>query len=93
MPDLGVCRACKAPLQWCVMDPSGKRNPLNVDEVDPVAVSGAVAFNPRTGKGRSITAENLTEALGWAEHGATFHLSHFVDCPQRGQFRQEKRQA
>jgi hypothetical protein len=82
----GKCRACGAQMIWARM-PSGKLNPLNVEQVEPAAGKGVVAFNPRTGRAVPVIAANLDDCARWGEHGATFHTSHFSDCPNRGQFR------
>ncbi len=82
----GICRACGAPMLWATM-PSGRANPLNVDEVEPEASKGVVAFNPRTGHAVPVTYAEIEHCADWAEQGVTFHTSHFSDCPARERFK------
>ena len=86
--DQGSCRACGASMLWARM-PSGRLNPLNVDEVQPEPGAGVVAFNPATGNGVPVINANAHDCPRWAEHGATFHTSHFATCPERGRFKRD----
>jgi hypothetical protein len=97
MPDAnGVCRACKKPMIWAKM-PSGRSNPLNVEEVAEFAkldgdklapLPGITAYNRVSGNGMPITYSNIDAAVLWAEsEHVTFHTSHFSDCPERQKFK------
>jgi hypothetical protein len=100
----GKCRACPAEMIWAQMvevenhEPkltSGGKpvlNPLDVDPLDPATVTAlthAVAYNPHNAHGIMVTEANIALVPGWAEAGATFHLSHFATCPERGRFKRD----
>lgn len=89
MPGGNKCRACGAPMIWARM-PSGRLNPLNVDQVQPEPGKGVVAFNPSTGRGVPVINANIDDCARWAERGVTFHTSHFSDCPERGRFQRPR---
>lgn len=74
---------------WATM-PSGRANPLNVEEVKPEAGKGVVAYNPATGGGIPVIGANVPgDVERWAAAGATYHASHFATCPRRGEFKRE----
>jgi len=76
------------PMRWCKM-PSGKMNPLNLEEVD-VSVKGCVAFSRDSESGvvvRDIDREDLAQLQRWAAEGRSFHLSHFATCEHRQEHR------
>jgi hypothetical protein len=83
---MSQCRVCPAEITWCKMLPSGARNPLDVETADPAGeIIGRhlVAFNPKTGNGIMVTAENAEDVRRWVGGGVTLHLSHFATCPAR----------
>lgn len=85
----GTCRACGAPMLWARM-PSGRLNPLNVEQVTPEVGKGVTAFNPQTGHGFPITFACIEDCARWAEQGVTFHTSHFATCPEHARFKREE---
>lgn len=81
----GKCGPCGASLLWAKMH-SGAANPLNPQEIplDQVEVKlGIIAYNPRTGGGRAVSAATIACVPAWAAAGATFHLSHWATCSER----------
>lgn len=79
------CRGCPAEIVWAKM-PSGKLNPLNVEEVAPAAAGGVIAYNAETGGGMPLSADNAGQWEAWRQAGATFHTSHFATCVARQKF-------
>jgi hypothetical protein len=89
--DHGKCRSCKTRVRWAIMHPSGKRNPLNPE---PDAERGntliieteraAAYFGAEIGRAVTLSASDLELAR---RGGRELYLSHFVTCPQRGQWK------
>jgi hypothetical protein len=93
---LGHCRSCPADVRWSIMVGSGKRNPLDVEELSWEAIldpsrgvkPGIIAFSTGSGNAQPVTNENLDQVAGWHARGVvTLHVSHFATCPARDQHR------
>lgn len=78
------CRSCNAPVLWC-RTTSGKATPVDPDPAD----TGNILLSDRRWEGGDIVAvvlagDTLADARG---AGDLLHLSHFVTCPQRKEWR------
>jgi hypothetical protein len=69
--------------------PSSRLNPLDVAESDPAV--GVVALHGPSQRGIALTNETLGKAEEWAARGdVSFHLSHFVTCPNRAAHKRQR---
>lgn len=80
-----TCRSCSAPIIWAVVAQSGRRIPLDADEVPPKPP--VAAYNPESGRCRILTANDVAHVDVWAAHGVTYHKTHFATCPQADRWR------
>jgi hypothetical protein len=78
------CRSCAAPIIWAAT--AGSRMPLDVEPVEIAAV-GLVAYNPATGNGLVLSAENIGKVDTWRSGGVTVHRAHSATCPSAEQHR------
>lgn len=76
------CRACPTPIVFAKQKdkPDSKSNPLNA-EPHP---EGNLRLDRRTMQYEVLKGQTLIEAR---IRGEELYLSHFADCPNRGQFR------
>ncbi len=81
-----TCRSCPAPIIFAQQNPTPRNpypanNPLNVRP----SLSGNLRLNRQTMRYDVLTGEALEQARAAGEE---LYLSHFVDCPNRQQFKQ-----
>ena len=75
------CRSCQAPIRWVITKANGRRMPL-----DPEPVADGNVFVIGTQDGMPLVEVALmSEAVPASE--ALRYVSHFVSCPQRGEWR------
>ncbi len=72
---MAACKSCGAEMIWATSLTTGKAVPLNA-KPDP----GGNLVLLVGGKTRGVTDEDI-------ESGRPRHTSHFVDCPQRREWR------
>lgn len=81
------CRSCKTPVEWVVVEASGKRMPIDPDP-HPL---GTVA---RLGYTDEETGADVVEVLklggGGLDESRPLYLSHFATCPNAAQHRKKK---
>lgn len=89
------CRSCGAEVQWVVMHPSGKRNPLdpapdrergNIVICDTPEL--AEIHSVPEGRGVAFPREVATAARG---RGVDLFVSHFATCPSAASHRKKRR--
>lgn len=76
-----TCRACSAPLIWCVTD-RGARAPMNATP-DPTVAAG---FALREDGAHVVATWVRREHVG----DRPLHTSHFADCPAAKSFRRTR---
>jgi len=81
----GKCRACPALVFWAKAEPTDKtptprNNPLDFEPSE----RGNLRLNRETGRYTVLTGDKLKAAQA---SGEKLYLSHFVSCPNRGQFK------
>lgn len=91
-----TCRSCSAPIIWAEHHGTGRKMPLDADEVD-IATAGSFVVIAR--KAYPLTTAAEAAALQWAVSTVrarellteeSWHLSHFATCPQASNHRRPR---
>lgn len=85
MPEPGNCRSCNAPVLW-VMTNNGKRGILDAEPSEDGNVAVLCVPDRPTGSEFAVTLSQDAKARA-RSFGIPLHKSHFVTCPQRGDWK------
>lgn len=79
------CRSCARQIIWAVVAESGRRIPLDPEEVQPAVRT--IALNPESGRCRVMTLNDMLSVDAWRRAGVTWHRAHFATCPHADRWR------
>jgi len=82
----GTCRSCGAEVIWSPVAATGSLMPLD-PQTELAPEPKLVALNPATGLCRVLKKTDMDQAVLWAEHGVTYHRSHYATCPDAAKWR------